>query len=80
MNTHYARYYVNSSQVRYERRFYWIMDRTTEKMVDYPGHDRSTNKRAVERLCEKLNQQHLFDTCKITSQKKKKSGSRRGLP
>ena len=48
------KYYVQSSQVRGEPRFYWIIDRTTRKCVT----EWSQNGKQVELRCKKLNAHH----------------------
>jgi len=52
------RYYVQSEQVRGERRFYWVADSTRkESWSHYPGMIEGTgtwNRTTAQKRCEKL--------------------------
>lgn len=51
------RYYVQSSQVRGEPRFYWVVDSKAENQ-NLP--DWTTDKRKAERQCAKFNKDEEF--------------------
>jgi hypothetical protein len=59
------RYYVQSSQVRGERRAYWIEERDEKHGIRYGRRcieDFGTNKRKAEKRCAELNQQQRKET------------------